>query len=441
MRRLLKKGEPSSRKWRRLAVFVAVLAVIVAAYPTWKWVRLHQSLREARRHIERGEYPLALESLAAADRQWRDHKEVQFLLGLANRRAGNLTLVEPHLAKSEALGWPRDEVDRQRWLLCAQSGDFERVEDQLRTVLSQDNVADDVAEEVYEALTKGYLSSFRIQDARLCLHYWIEWRPDSTSARMLRAMILMRDEDWAAAAQDYRVVVEQASNNPHAYAGLGTALLELKKVDEAALNFNRCLAIDANHLEAALGQAECLLRRGGAAESRASLESLLQRDLTADQRAKILVKLGQSSMFNQRYDEAIALFRDALSLVPDDGVINGELAKAYGAAGKWELQQKHLSESARLQKELTRLEGMTQKLRNSPDDAELRYNIGRTVMSLGRQRDGAAWLVTAVRCDPHHGKSHVLLSEYYAAQGLNELAASHRLKAQLTGTPSVENSP
>ena len=65
-----------------------------------------------------------------------------------------------------------------------------------------------------------------------------------------------------------------------------------------------------------------------------------------------------------------------------------------------------------------------------PDDIELRYQIGTTLLKYASPDDGAKWLGTVLQLDPDHAKAHLGLAAYYEARGEREKALAHRLQAE-----------
>ncbi len=61
--------------------------------------------------------------------------------------------------------------------------------------------------------------------------------------------------------------------------------------------------------------------------------------------------------------------------------------------------------------------------------ADLRCEAGSIFIAQGLRKEGADWLLTALRCDPSHRKTHELLAQYHAEAGNQSLAAHHRLMA------------
>ena len=67
-----------------------------------------------------------------------------------------------------------------------------------------------------------------------------------------------------------------------------------------------------------------------------------------------------------------------------------------------------------------------EKLITQPEDAELRYQIGSTLLRYDSPSDGLGWLLSVLDVDPHHRPTHAVLAEYYAGKGNEKLAEHHR---------------
>jgi len=408
------------RPWVLLtAGFLFALGVAVVG---WPWARATKHLTAARRALGRGDLSAAMESLELAQTLRPERAEVQYLLAVANRRAGRLDRFEAHLERASKSGWREDDVQRQRWLATAQTGDVQGVEAQLRQTIAR-GASDDVAEEIYEALAKGHLATYRMHEAWRCVDFWLHWRPRATQARMLRAGIFKRMRKLAAAADDYRAVLEELPEYDPARTQLGEVLLRANRLEEAREHFRSWLAAAPDGVDALLGMAQCENRLGLSAEARRHLEAALGHDLTPQQRATALLEQGKLFLSDGKAGEAVDVLMQAVRLMPAESSVHYALAKALTAAGESGLARYHLGRVRHIQAQFQRMSEITERVIDAPNDAELRSEAGAILIEQGLKREGVGWLLSALKCDPKHEPARRLLgAEGHFRTGMKALA-------------------
>src|SRR5262249_23633354 len=150
--------------------------------------------------------------------------ELLYLLGRSLRRADQPADALTCLELAAAAGWPAAEVREQQALLLVQAGAMDQAQDHLATVF-RDGCSDERAAEIYEAQAKGYLSTFRFNDALLCIDYWLKWRPRTRLPRLWRADVWERVGRLPDALADYRILIDQKPDDVEARAKLANVML------------------------------------------------------------------------------------------------------------------------------------------------------------------------------------------------------------------------
>ena len=397
-----------------------------AAVLGWRPAVVAWRIHSAKKSLAEGEFEAALKQLEAAEELQPESAEVLFLLARANRRADRLHQVADFLDRALAAGWDSEQIEQQRSLYLVQSGRFERAELFLQRCLRR-GVEDQLAEEIYEALSKGFLKTYRIGDALFCLQYWIQWKPRSVEPRLMLASVYEQLEDAKSAVKQYRVVLEIDPERPEIHRRIADHLFSLQDLEGARDHYSQCLARDSNDVTALLGIALCERRFARTESAREKLRELLKRDLTTSQRVQVLAELADILLRDDRNPEgAIKLLIEAERLDDNSHRVNQALAIAYRKTGKIDLADSHEQKSTAIVQRLNRLATITKELLRTPKNAELRYEAGKLFMEQGMKRAGAEWLSTALIFDPQHRGARLALAEYYDETGDHAAARRHR---------------
>ena len=407
-----------------------VAAAILAVWG-WPWLRVGWHLRTARNALGCGDVAAALAPLHAADRTGSDSAEVQYLLAVAHRRKGDLGEFGDRLQRAAELGWPEEDIERQRWLASVQTGQVQSLPSRVQEAEAR-GLPDELAEEIYEAAAMGYLAAYRLRDAWAWLDLWLQWRPESPTARFLRGQLYEKLANPAKAVEDYRAAVASLPADCRVRVKLGQALLQVNQVEEAREEFRACLDASPDDADALLGMAQCARQSGDDAEARRALESALAEELSGERRAVALAEVGCILLREKRVQEAIGALSEAAESAPGDPSIHDVLALALAGVGQGEQARYHQEQARLLRAQQERVAKIKRALDDAPDNAELRCELGSILFEQGLAKEGADWLRTALGCDPRHRRSHELLGQYYAEAGNRSLAADHRWMAAQT---------
>ncbi|MSR59478.1 MAG: tetratricopeptide repeat protein [Planctomycetaceae bacterium] len=403
-----------------LAVPVAVLAFVVGGWCAATW-----SLRSARLSLARGEFAAALTALDAAERWQPGRAETAFEFARAYRRSGDLDRGEEWLQSAARRGWSAEEITIQRFLASIQSGRFDQAEPWLSRVLRA-GVSDDLAEEIYEAQAKGYLNSYRLNDAVVCLNFWIQWKPRAVQPRIWLADAWERCDRWQSAAGEFQAIVDLAPNHREARRRLADNLLILNDVAGAFQHFQICARETPDDDAVALGLARCLRRLGRLEEAERSLSQLLGRHPDNKRPVDALVEQGQIALDLRQTVRAVALLEQAVRADPGHALAQSTLAGAYLKSGEIEQAEQHRILAERIKQRFERLTEIIGQLTDAPGNADLRHEAGMVLMEQGLRAEGARWMATALLVDAHHHPTHAALEEYFASIGDSDRAAQHR---------------
>ncbi len=423
-----------SQTRRRWLMAGGVVLAVTAVVCVWPWMRVNQHLNAARRALDGGDPDAAMTPLLAAEQVQPQRAEVQFLLAVAHRRAGRLDRFRAQLQRARELRWPAEDVQLQEWLAAAQVGEIEAVRSRLLAAVDR-HAGDKMAEEICEALARGSLAAYRIQDAVKYLDMWLQWRPEAPQARLLQAYVDERLDRIPAAIEDYRAVLVQLPRHREAHFRLAELLFQQGTLDEAEHHFQACLAANPGDADAWIGTAQCAAGQGHNEAAQLALDQVSALHLTSRQRANALAEQGRIRLQEGKLDEAVKLLTQAVDLTPFEVSMHYSLAAALGRAGRPDQAKLHHDRLRQIASQRDRLGDITRALFEQPNDADLRCEAGMTLLELGLASEGLDWLKTALACVPTHRRSHQTLAEYYAAHGNSALAEQHRLAAHAPDPP------
>jgi tetratricopeptide (TPR) repeat protein len=415
--------------FRKALVVVGIFVVVIGACPAWRRVAFARHFAEAREKLAAKEFPAAIAEFEKAASWQPARADAAYWLAVSYRRSGKLDKVEDQLKKAERLGWNKDDVRRQRLLLKAQIGGFNEVEADLRELFAQD-LDDEAALEVYEALAHGYWASHRINDAVRCLDFWIKWRPRDIDPRLLRAEAYTDFNDPTSAEKEYRTVLKVEPAHRGALLALGRLLLEQGRVEAAAEQYQKCLAAKHETAEVFAGLAECEYRSGNADRAGELLARIDRDSMTPERHAQMLNLEADIKRFQKQPQEAVKLLKNAIDLWPHDSGIHQSLGLSYAAVGDKENANRHLEKGREITARADRFNTLQRQVVSHPDSADLRGEIGDILQKQGLMSDAATWWRSALRIDPRHQVSHEGLASFYEAEGERELAAKHRQAAE-----------
>lgn len=420
------------RRTLRLRFWVIGLVVGTCALVAWKvWpaARLESDVVAARQLLREASPESAADRLENVLRHFPDSDEAEFLLAVANRRRGRLDLVEVHLVRAAELGWDPKAVERERYLMLFQAGNFRAAGPYLKELLLEGG-SNDLADEVYEVMVHGYMAALLFNEAQFILDNWLKWRPDNAAVYLLKARLaeVMNDQPGEVAA--YRAILAFDPTNFIARRKLAKALMLQHHLDDALLLFLQCREERPDDAATLLGLAEWNQRRGRLSEARQIAESLLKMSMNRRDRSAALNLFGQIARTEKDYPAAIGALEEAVELDPADGAAVYGLSQLLLRAGRAEEAAPYLARWGEIQKLDQVLDDLHDAIIRRPDDADLRSRIGTALLEKGDTTAGVNWLLSALFHDRAHAATHERLAEHYERVGQDELAKRHREAAQ-----------
>ena len=178
--------------------------------------------------------------------------------------------------------------------------------------------------------------------------------PTLEDAPYTLGVVLWQTGRFDEAAEAFREATSRRPGYADAHFMLGTVLQQRGDAEGALSAFRRTVEIAPDSAEAHLGLAQLLKRRGEAEAARAELREAerLRRQKSDRQAAAFAIDLGKRRLAGHDLKAAVASFREAVRLYPDDPQAHLELARALERQGLGEEARRHLEEAYRLAPEL-----------------------------------------------------------------------------------------
>jgi tetratricopeptide (TPR) repeat protein len=407
-----------------VAVGLAAAGLIglgIYAWPQWY-------LHTARAALERHDYAAARTSLLHYLEARPNSAEAHLLLAQLDRRANRFEDAARHLDACQRLGGPAEAIELERALGAVQNGVFNAELDRLCfTHLSRQDSREYF---ILEALSEGFIKTYRLKEALGCLERMLVLQPDSAFALRRRAWIYAQAEQLDRAEADYRQAVEIDPGDTAARLGLAQILLDYRKNGrEAAEHFEYLWTVQPD-AAVAVGLARSWRLLGRGEDARRLLDDWLKAHPND---ANALAERGELAMEEQALDEAVTLLQRAVALAPyhrDGNYTLYVCLSRLGRTAQAEACQKRLREAKEAREQIALL---TRRLQGAPNDADLRCQIAQLFLRYGAEEEGVRWLLTTLANQPHHRPSHLALADYYEKHGQVARAAEHRRLASNSG--------
>jgi len=408
-------GEPvappaPSRVGRRrlMTVGVAVTAAVVVGV-VW-WARDKPSadptlaeLQAARADLAASRLPDAQRRLRAVLAQWPHDAETHFLLARACRRADDLAGWQDHLRAAEVLQWSAADIDRERVLADAQTGHFSRAEREL----DPSGDAGDDWTLAAEALLKGSLVTYRLDELLTSAQSWIDRRPDDWVPYYHRGDTFRYARLMARAADDYRRVLERYPDHPLARLRLAGVLMVDGRFEEARQEFEAYLTGHPVNPEALAGLANCQFNLSQPEGARATLDRLFA--VRPDDPAGCYLRAQLDLQSDPQ--SALEWLARAERKAPRETDITSALIRALTQLGRHDDAACYQHRLEDLRTEFLALDDARRAVRRDPDNPALRFDAGERCVRLGRDQEAANWFNSVLALDPGHAVARRALAD------------------------------
>jgi tetratricopeptide (TPR) repeat protein len=335
-----------------------------------------------------------------------------------------------HLDDCSRLNGPPDAISLERLLLRLQQGEMSGTEGSLVAYAQTDGP--DVPL-VLEGLIQGYLRGLRLDRARFYVEELLARQPDNAQALVWRGRIKEQFSQFPSAKEDYEKALRCLPGFDLGHFYLAENLLRANNAQEAACHLESLRERLPNNALVRLGWARCQAALGHVEEARALLDDWLSdtplthaRRLEAlTERAKLALELGQPI---QAEDYA----RQALQVSPLDQYALYSLYRSLTAQGRDEQAKETQAQLDRIKQDLQFVSKGLTKTKQTPDDLDLRQQLGEAYLRLGRAGEALVWFHSVLDRDPSYRPTLVALADYYEQQGNASRAAELHQRLGLT---------
>jgi tetratricopeptide (TPR) repeat protein len=173
--------------------------------------------------------------------------------------------------------------------------------------------------------------------------------PEGTAAaqvaRLDRGWQYLQADDFRNAEREFAAALKQQPSFHPAETAMGWTEMARSNEKDALARFDRALQSDASYVPALIGRGRTLLELDRDADALASLEAALAKDPSlTDVKSRIdvlkfratqdMLGRAKAAADARRYDEAAAIYRQAIAASPDSGFLYRDLAAVEQRAGQ-----------------------------------------------------------------------------------------------------------
>jgi tetratricopeptide (TPR) repeat protein len=361
--------------------------------------------QEAQRANEEREFDEAKEHLKHVLEASPFSAGPHFLMARVSRRSLEFRTWRRHLFQAARLGWPRDQIEFEFQLQQAQMGDVWPIEPVLLEALQTHPESD--AELIFEALAEGYLQNHSVDKIMQITAQWLELSPEAWLPHYYRGQAQYLEGTRAKAIEEYQTVLKLNPEHSLAKVWLAGVLAEDGQFKEGLALYESYLQDNPGEPNGVFGVAKCQYSLGQTEAARKTLKQLRE---SAPAIPKVLLLQAKVDM-DDNPAEALKWLRQANQLSPKESEIIHSIVTVLRRLNQNEEADKY----TRLRDEVLKLHGqmidLRKELRKRPFDVDLRYEIGRVDMLLGKDSDAADWFETVLRLDPQHAKTLQAMEE------------------------------
>jgi tetratricopeptide (TPR) repeat protein len=332
--------------------------------------------------------------------------EAHFEMARASRRGLDFRGWRHHLMEAGQLQWPQEQIDFELQLYQAQTGNVWVVEQTLLEALKTRPASE--MELILEALAEGYLKNHSLVKIQELTGPWIERSPEDWLPHLYRGHVQYVEGTRDKAIEEYRTVLKLNPDQGQAQLWLAGALMDDGRFDESLSLYESFLRENAGNADGLYGLANCQHSLGKTADARATLKGLLA---VSPDHLKALYLQAKVEFAEDKPAEALKWLRRAERLAPREWTITNMMVPILQRLNQTEEAEKYIKRQEEILKWHGQLTDLRKQLRRDDANANLRFQIGRLNMLLGRDDEALSWFQMVLRLQPDHAETLKALQE------------------------------
>ncbi|QDV48291.1 tetratricopeptide repeat protein [Gimesia fumaroli] len=439
------KVTPGARK--KWIVALIIFLVVLLSSPIWGkglWVDFFQY--RATKNLQARNPESALQWLAYAQSLDDANPRTRILRARSFRKSHDVKQAYEELKAYYQLAGATDEYQQEQWLFNAQIGENADLQRHLSELLI--NPQGDI-QDICETYVNSCVLNYQFNAALQILDLWEADFPEDPLPNFMRGKIYEHSRALKEATDEYQKTLKKDPQYAPAAYSLARVQLTLKKTEPAMQYYETAIANTEYPAPAQVGLARCLRLLNRNEEAKKVLAEVLKKESTQLQKeyqamgdhksaanSSAQLEMGNLELAEKNYAAALKWLEPAAQANPIDLAIKNSLALVYSRLGRKQ-EAKTLSLKIKETNEaLEEIQRLLDQIREKPDDAELRYQIGKRYLNYVSEEQGIVWLNSVFRSNPNHGGAHDELARYYEqnlsrGDSFQRLAKTHREQADV----------
>jgi tetratricopeptide (TPR) repeat protein len=225
-----------------------------------------------------------------------------------------------------------------------------------------------------------------------------ELEPDDAKAWRTLALLHREDGEFEQALPAYEETLRLDPKQPDVRFELAEALVSMGRYSEAEQQLASCRGAIAEPDRRAL-LVHCLQVAGDTAEFRTLLDKSVAE---FPNHPGLLTFRARIDLSEGRIAEALEGYSRVLAANPFHAQAFYQRGLAHRRLGKIAEAKRDLARAAELNALTAEMDRLNREAGKNRNDPEIRYQLGRVCVSLGKPELGASWFVAALACDPRH---------------------------------------
>lgn len=335
------------------------------------------------------------------------------------------------LTQARALGYQPQAMAGLRGLLMARANQLSEAEPLLQQALEGSREFDP---DVADALTRIYLSEFRLGRATDLLKRWLRESPGDARPYLLQTEI---DDRTGAKPEmiieSYRAALERDPTLDRAWLGMADQLRMTHRNIEAAEAYKTYLARKPNDPAGYIGAGRNALEMG---EEDPAIRYLDRAVEMAPQDPVVLGARAWAEVVRGRPEAALGYLDRAVKIDPFDLGNREQRMRLVALLGKKAEADAERAKVEQIRQDQSRFDELNRELQRNPLDLRLRGQAARWLMDHGHPGEAVAWANLVLRSAPSDPSMNRLLADYYRTQGNLGLANFYEAHAEPPTTPA-----